>query len=371
MAKTSTSFTIMDYTDSISLITGINSNLPLTQLYNPNAADGANKLSPSWASKSLTLTPKVMKAGSATSLVSSLTNTKWYKRSVSDNEWKDVTELDASEGYEINSDTKVLKVTKDKLSDSVGLIDFRFTGTYRDSIIKLDFPIDVMITFSRVSNGTSLVVARALAYGGRQFVNGEPSTLSITAELVRGTTTDSSLLSYSWEKSTNGTTWTPITLSTSDTPSVNSDGNVLTIKAKDVDSFCMIRCKITDLDPTTASSEDGDDYYTEGVDFYDFSDPYQAQIISTAGDVFKKSSDTTVTNTILICRVYRAGKEIDAKGEDLTYTWTKTDKDGNAATFTPEPVAVADEGIVATKKKAIKVYSSDVTEKATFFCEVN
>ncbi len=368
MAKTSTSFTIMDYTDSISLITGIDSNLPLTQLYNPNAADGTNKLSPSWASTSLTLTPKVMKAGTATSLVSSMTGVKWYKRTLSDDDWVEVT-TDTTEGYEINSTTKVLKISKDKLSDNAWQIDFRFTGTYKDAPTKLDFPVDSVITFSRVANGTSFVVARATPYGGNYFVNGEPETLTIKAELIRGTTTDDSLLSYSWEKSTNGTTWNAVTLSTSDTPSVNSDGNILTIKAKDVDSFCMFHCVITDND--SASPTSGEDFTTEGIAIYDYSDPYQAEIISTAGDKFKKTSSETVSNTILICRVYRSGEEVDAKGENLTYTWTKTDKDGNAATFTPEPVAVADEGIVITKKKAIKVYSTDVTEKATFFCEVS
>ena len=44
MAKTSASFTLMDYTDGISLITGIDSNLPLTSLY-----DTSNQtLNPSW-----------------------------------------------------------------------------------------------------------------------------------------------------------------------------------------------------------------------------------------------------------------------------------------------------------------------------------
>ena len=70
MAKTSASFTLMDYTDGISLITGIDSNLPLTSQY-----DTTNqRLNPSWAgSTSLQLTPNVIKAGSSTNLVSSMT----------------------------------------------------------------------------------------------------------------------------------------------------------------------------------------------------------------------------------------------------------------------------------------------------------
>ena len=71
MAKTSASFTLIDYTDGISLITGIGSNLPLTSLY-----DTSNQsLIPSWAGEtSLILTPNVMKAGSATSLLATMSS---------------------------------------------------------------------------------------------------------------------------------------------------------------------------------------------------------------------------------------------------------------------------------------------------------
>ena len=49
MAKTSASFTIMDYTDGVSLITGIDSNLPLVQLYDQEK----KMLNTSWATTAL------------------------------------------------------------------------------------------------------------------------------------------------------------------------------------------------------------------------------------------------------------------------------------------------------------------------------
>lgn len=357
MAKTSASFTLMDYTDGISLITGIDSNQPLTQLYNPNAADGTNKLTPSWASTPLLLTPKVMKAGSSTSLISTMTSKAW-KRRIAGGNWTAV--VSGSNGEEVNSTTGVLKVSENKLTDNIWQMDYKFEGTYTDPVLNLAFPVEITISLSRVANGTSFVVARAYAPSGNQFKNNLPEKLTVKAELIRGTTTDTTLLSYAWEKSTNGTTWVAVTGST----------NTLEIDADDVESFAMFRCKITDDDSTSDTSDQT--FTTEGVAFYDVTDPYQAVIESTAGSVFKKTSDTTVTKTVLICRVYQNGEEYDTTGSKLTYTWTKTDKDGNAVSdFSPTGIAVEGEGIVATNSKAIEVSSNTVSVKATFFCEVS
>ncbi len=58
MAKTSASFTLMDYTDGISLITGIDSNLPLTSLYDtrtrlsiPRGQETPRCSSPLWCAR--------------------------------------------------------------------------------------------------------------------------------------------------------------------------------------------------------------------------------------------------------------------------------------------------------------------------------
>ena len=347
MAKTSASFTIMDYTDGISLITGIDSSLPLTSLY-----DTANQvLNPSWAGgKSLILTPNVMKAGSSQSLMPNITGKKWQRRAAG-GDWVDV--ASGSNGESMNAGTGVLTVNQDKLVGDVWQIEYRFLGSYLDPILKLSFPVDIKVTFSRVANGTSFVLARAYAPGGSQFKNGIPATLNINAELVRGTTTDNTNLTYSWQKSTNGTTWTAVTGSSS----------TLTINPGMVSSFAMFRCIIKDADPT--SDTYNQTFTTEGVSILDVSDPYQAVIESTAGNFFKNNTGSTV----LICKVYQSGNEIDATGTSLTYTWTKTDAKGDPVTFTPN--AVKHGSIVADKKKAITVSHDEVDIKATYFCEVS
>jgi hypothetical protein len=348
MAKTSASFTLMDYTDGISLITGIDSNLPLTSLY-----DTSNQsLNPSWAGDtSLQLTPVVRKAGGS-DVVSTMTAKTWKRRIAGAASWTTVTS--GSNGETVNATTGVLTVSEDKLTADVWQIDYQFSGTYTDAVLGLAFPVTVVITLSRVANGTSFVVARAYATGGSQFKNHSPSSLSLRAELIRGTTGDTTNLSYQWKKSVDGTLWTEITDGTSAT---------LAVTAAMVDSFAMFRCSILDTDATSDTYNRS--YDTEAVSILDVTDPYQAVIESTAGSYFKNDTGATT----LICRVYQNGDEIDATGVGLTYTWTKTDKDGTAVTFTPTAVAYG--SIVTTRKKAISVSHDDVTVKSTYFCSVS
>lgn len=358
MAKTSASFTLMDYTDGISLVTGIDSNLPFTSLYDAEAE--GTKLNPSWAgSTSLMLTPKVFKAGSSTSLLSSMTNIKWYRRTTGVTTWTAIAG-DGTDGETVTSGTGVLTVKQDKLLGNNWQCEYKFTGTYTDPVLGIPLSVEMVATFSRVANGTSFVVARAYAPNGNTFRNGQnPATLTVKAELMRKTGNDTTDVSYKWEKSTNGTTWAA-TGNTTDTQTIN---------AKDVDSFALFRCTITDND--ASSDTHNQSFTTEGVAIYDVTDPYQAIIESSAGSFFKKDSTGSKTTTILVCKVYQNGEEIDSTGEELTYTWTKTNKDGTAVSFTPTAVAPDGTSIVETNKKAIKISSDSVDVKATFFCEVN
>ena len=137
------------------------------------------------------------------------------------------------------------------------------------------------------------------------------------------------------------------------------------------------------------------------------SDNYQAGIDSTAGDVFKN----TVGETCLICRLWQAGKEIDAQksttfsesapaspstgayyykitkspsvshavklmrysgsawvdvssdatyGHTKTYKWYRRDKDGNPL----------DNGGIFAQGKVIFINGDDVDGKTVFTCEV-
>lgn len=344
MAKTSASFTIMDYTDGVSLISGIESNRPLTSLYDSTT----QTLNPSWATENLTLKPVVRKAGSAGEVTFTGGTPKWERR-YSGGDW---TAIDNS-GEVMQSDNS-LKVSKDYLTGDHWQVDYKFSATYRDPIVNLDFPIELTITLSRVANGTSFVVARAYAGDGNTFKNGSPESITITAELIRGTTHDDSEIGYQWQKSSTGAEYTDLPGETESTLVVNQNS---------VDSFASFRCIITDND--SASETHGEEFKTEGVSILDVSDPFQAVIESTAGGFFKNS----VGSTILTCRVYRNEKEEDPDGKLFAYTWTMRDKEGAVASWNPS--GVANGTIVATNKKSVAVTSSNVTVKSTFFCSVS
>ena len=94
----------------------------------------------------------------------------------------------------------------------------------------------------------------------------------------------------------------------------------------------------------------------------DFSDPIVVVVESTAGSTFKNSSGSTT----LKARLYRKGEELDADGTSKTYTykWSRRDKNGTLdANF-------GGTGNQYKTGKSITVSASNVSDKATFFCEV-
>lgn len=341
MAKASSSYTIMDYTDGVTLLGSIESNHPRTTLYDTTTQTH----NPSWVDTALTLTPKLTKAGSATDLIETLKSGKW-QRKVPGGAWTDV--VSGSNGETVVAATKVLTVTQNKMIGNIWQIEYKFIAVYTDPVLGLDLDYEMVITFNRVANGTSFVVARAFAPGGDQFKNGNPSSLKIKAELIRGTTADTTNLTYAWEKSADGTTWSAVTGSTSE----------LNVTPAMVDSFAMFRCKITDTD--AASDTYNKVFTTEGVTILDVSDPYQVVIESSAGQFFKNNTGSTT----LTAKVYRDGEEVDAAGTGLTYTWTMTDKDG---------VAVTTIGATTFPKtgKTLAVTHDMISVKGTFFCSID
>lgn len=341
MAKASSSYTIMDYTDGVTLLGNIDANHTRTVLYDTTT----QKHNPSWATTALTLTPRLRKAGSPTDLVASLTSSKW-QRKVPGGNWTDVTS--GQNGETIASSTKILTVNQNKMVGDIWAIEYKFIAVYHDPVLDIDLDYEMVISFSRVANGTSFVVARAFTPGGDQFKNGNPSTLKIKAELIRGTTEDTTSLTYTWQKSTNGTTWSTVTGSTSE----------LTVTPAMVDSFAMFRCQIKDTD--AASDTYNETFTTEGVTILDVSDPYQVEIWSSAGQFFKNGTGTTV----LTAKVYQDGAEIDAAGTGLTYTWTMTDKDG-------EPVTTVGETTFPKTGKTLTVTHDMIEVKGTFFCSIS
>ena len=265
--------------------------------------------------------------------------------------------------------------------------------------------VNLKLNWSKVNTGptgASAVNMSVFAPKGATFKNGD-STMSLKLEVFAydGSTnivTTAGAASYKWYKYdiTEQTNWKELTGQTT---------YQLTVRGDEVDGLatykCIMRYKNKD--------------YMDTIDVTDKTDPYQAGIDSTGGDIFKNARGTS----FLICRLWQNADEVDtqkttiyssvnpptseeavaapvgsycyycpvsnynsspfavkntvilkkqANGtwktdttvkHDKTYTWTRRDKNGDAIA-----------GNFATGK-VIFVDSSDVSDKNTFMCTVS
>ena len=256
----------------------------------------------------------------------------------------------------------------------------------------------LQIQWSKVNTGatgTAAYVLTVYAPDGTVFTNGlanDTDSITVNAQFFQGATdlTANSNSKYLWEKYESGS-WTTVKAE-----AAGASGNTLTVNAVDVIGSATYRCRARYGTATT--------YYYDTITIIDKTDNYQADIDSTAGDVFKN----TVGTTCLICRLWQNGAEVDplksttystaapsspatgafyykittttpttalmrysgSKWEDVTtnatykhaktYKWYRRDKDGNPL----------DSGAVFATGKVIYVDGDDVDVKTVFVCEV-
>ena len=329
MPKTSAPYAIMDYNDGITIISKINSNHPETLTYDP-ATGGYN---PNWSTTPLSLTPVAFIAGKAGDIISTCSNKTWSYRKSGSTVWTTIT--NGVGGFTINS-ASVLGYTGHGLFDSSHLtVEFKFSYTYHDSTLNIDFTHEVVKTFARISNGTSVVIARIWSENGEQFKNQSiPESITLKAELIRGVVSDVSNLTYQWQKF-NGGIWSNITSATANSYIVTADSVI---------GSSQFRCQIKDTD--SASDTYNETFTSNGIVILDLTDPYQAVINSSNGPFFKNGVGTTV----LTCNVYQNGQEVLS---GLTYKWYKN---GSAE-------------VIGTTK-TLTVTNDMVNIKAVFTCEV-
>lgn len=222
------------------------------------------------------------------------------------------------------------------------------------------------ISFSRVVNGSGIVDLLVTTPKGNVFKNTEVTTLTAKAELWRGSTVDTTNVSYKWaimDSSVTATTSSGYDASfgigwkkLADTAGkyTGTTTNTITVYAAAVDSYAVFRCVATDTD---SASSTYNSTFTDVATFIDNSDPIQVVITSTGGDVFKNGQGSTTLTAL----VYQAGTEIDSSGNG-TYTWTKYNKDG---------VIDTSWGTSGKKSgKTLSVSNTDVSTKATFMVVV-
>lgn len=254
------------------------------------------------------------------------------------------------------------------------------------------------IQWSKVNTGatgTAAYVLTVYSSDGTVFTNGQANDtdgITLQAQFYQGSSnlTANSKSYFLWEKFESGA-WVQVQTDTAGTA-----GSAYTVHAADVQGSATYRCRAR-YNSTTV-------FFYDTITIIDKTDNYQADIDSTAGDVFKN----TVGQTCLICRLWQNGQEVDplksttysktapsspATGnfyyqiqnsgaatklmrysgsgwEDVTsddtykhektYKWYRRDKDG----------IPMDSGAVFATGKVIYVDGDDVTIKTVFVCEV-
>lgn len=351
MSKAQGQFTIIDYNDALTLTGYIGSNLAKTQMYNPDNGS----YTPDWKTKNLVLTPSLYVIGTTADQIATanVTSVKWY---VGDSN----TAITAGTNYALSgAKSHILTVKANVMAELPG-IDYRCVITYKDESTGLSLTHPLTISFSRVVNGSGIVDLLVTTPNGNVFKNEEVASLTAKAELWRGSTVDTTKVSYKWAVMDASVTATSSTgydadfgigwrkISDAADKYTGTATNTLTVYAAAVDSYAVFKCCAQDTDSASAS------YNTKFFDvatFIDNSDPLQIIVTSTGGDVFKNGQGTTVLTAVC----YQAGSEVDAAGNG-SYTWTKYNKDG---------VVDTSWGTNGSKTgKTLSVSSADVDTKA-------
>ena len=357
MSKAQGQFTIIDYNDALTLTGYIGSSLAKTQMFNPDNGS----FTPDWTKTNLVLTPSIYIIGTTADKITSteVTSVKWYAGSSS-------TAITTSESYSLSGTKNHILTVKGNVMSGLPGIDYRCVVTYKDPSTGLSLQHPLTISFSRVVNGGGIVDLLVTTPQGNIFKNNEIATLTAKAELWRGSTVDTTNVSYKWALMDSSVTsasstgydadfgigWKKLT----DTPNKYSGTTTatLTIHAAAVDSYAVIRCMATDTD---SSSNTYNSKFFDVATFIDNSDPLQIIVTSTGGNVFKNGQGSTTLTAVC----YQAGIEVDVAGKG-TYKWTKYDKNGAIDTHW---------GTNGSKTgKTLSIGTSDIDTKATFMVSV-
>ena len=324
--------TIVDFNDAIALTGYITSSHSSTVKYNQD--DGS--YNPNFGSTNAVLTPHVfISGGGTTDIMADLASVKsvtWKRQTNAMTSPGDLTSNEVSSGL---SNSGKLTIKANPFSASVYSVTYLCTVVYTDPVSKLDSSCTVSFEFNAVAQGQGTAYAEITSEKGYVFKNGEPTSIVLSANLYRGSTNDTTNLTYKWYKYP-GSAWPTTTVGTSQT---------LTVTPADVDTLALYRVTISD-------SVNGDSFTSDPCSITDYTDPLMVTITSTGGNIFKNGSGSSTLTAV----VYQNGKEVTS---GLTYSWSKLNQDGSA-----------DSKWTAKTTKSITIGSADVSTKATFICTV-
>ena len=357
-------YTISDFNDAISLSGYIGSNLAHTQIYSPDNAT----FTPNWATTNLVLTPQLYVTSTTTDVIATaaVTSVKWYQNSESSGN-----QITTGGNFALSgAKNHILTVTNNILAGGNN-VKFICVVDYHDSTTGLDLKHKMDITFSVVASGSGIADAICIAEEGNIFKNNTIATLKATCNLWRGSTIDTTNVSYKWGIRDTSVTSTSSTgydadfglgwrvLSNTSGMYTGVTTSEITVYPAAVPNIATFKCVITDTEAGANNAK-----YYDTITFTDLSDPVQMTIVSSGGDTFVNGQGSTT----LTARLFRGGTEIDpyVQGQSsyaYTYKWYKYDSSGTIVSNW------GGSGTNYKTGKTLAVGSSDVDTKATFRCE--
>jgi hypothetical protein len=353
-------FTLIDQNDARSISSLLITNHGNQQVTTKQDSE-AQTFTPDWASTNLTITP-IISIGGLTS------DNAWAR--ISDRKFSltrggtAITNADANPSSAIVNSANVALTTgnvfgvlntannsisvpsltlKGNLSSVTRTFNIYFTCTYTDPDTLLSTVIENSITLSSVVTGTN---ATYILLRGKLAIE-ESSTatknaIAISADLMRGSVIDTTGLTYKWYDNNGGTQIststadyatkyalstvaapavpTPVTINGTNIP-VSGTGNAF-------NTLSLSEIAVNDIGVFRVDISDGVTTYSSTFTVYDISDPYDTQVLSTAGDKLQNGIGSTILTPI----VYNGATKVSSL-DGWSFTWYMYDKSGYRCGF--------------------------------------
>ncbi len=271
------SYTIRRLIDGKTLNFILQSNQALTQIFTPDPATYAPNYS---ASPYLVITPSLLISGEAGDQIAKLKAAPTWKINGSSTLSTFTATAAASSPYAL---------TIKKNMDSVSQMVVECEAIYVQPVTLVEMQVKATITFTKVSNTGSSIIAVCTAPNGTVFKNGLVSTLTAKCEMWRGSSIDNTGVTYKWFKQVSGV-WTEITSANAAGITGYTTGEI-TIPAAAVLNYATFRCDIKDNDSGSSTyNKTVSDY----ISFVDMSDPYEIDVELPTGDGVVSGGSTKV-----------------------------------------------------------------------------
>ncbi|NLZ46452.1 MAG: hypothetical protein GX896_07140 [Clostridiales bacterium] len=363
--------TVIDVTDAPVLNAFITASKSTTQVYSQTSGS----YNPSYASSGQTLTLNLTEAGSTVSILSETSHIHWFV--VDGIDKTEITSKTNTDDQYVSGSHNENLTTKVNIDPNKGSKRFEVSGLWYDSATDLNVEFHAQIDLFLTQIGKESQVLNVYAGNGNTFYNNLPASLTVNADLYRGSTltNDIKQFKFFYQDTTvistssagydadGGIGWHLCSSSTAgQTPNVapgtNTSGQgVLTVTADKVVNAQTF--KVVCINKTAGLNNQK----TTGLcTLVDMSDPISLTLESSAGNIFKNGQGSTVIRA----RLFRDGEEIDADGTDKTktYKWAKYDKNSIM------DINFGGSGNAYKTGKSITVNASEIGDKADFKCEV-